>query len=73
MASLGLTVTVTPVVTVDDKTADTLLGLLDLYCRANRKIIRTRKSGPTDSEEDFKITLEIENDIRQWPVGRGEE
>lgn len=34
-----LSITVKPVITVDDSTAYTILGLLELYCRANEKTI----------------------------------
>ena len=57
-----LTVTVTPVITVDETTAYTLLGLLELYCKANKKSIEISHMRPVDSDEDYSISLDFIDD-----------
>ena len=51
MANMGLTVEVTPRLTVDNDTAWVCLGLLELYCRQNKKTIEVRHTRPDDSCE----------------------
>lgn len=64
MANLGLTVEVTPLLTVDDDTAHTILGLLEMYCKANKKTIEVRHTRPANSDEDFSISLYFANDTK---------
>lgn len=73
MANLGgITVNVTPVITVDNDTAWTLLGLLELYCRANNKTIEVSHCRPADSDEAFSVSFNFINDTGSSPVGTNE-
>lgn len=69
MANLGLTVNVTPVITVDNDTAWTILGLLELYCRANNKTIEVRHCRPADSDEAFSVSFNFIDDNGGCPDG----
>ena len=62
MANSGLTVNVTPVITVDNDTARTILGLLELYCRANNKTIEVRHCRPAGSDEAFSVSFDFKDD-----------
>lgn len=68
MANLGLTVNVTPVITVDNDTAWTILGLLELYCRANNKTIEVRHCRPADSDEAFSVSFDFKDDNGSSPT-----
>ena len=67
MAKMGeITVEVKPRLTVDNDTAYVCLGLLEMYCRQNRKtieVMHTRKEGAADFEVsfDFANDKELEN------------
>ena len=62
MAKTGeVTVEVKPRLTVDNDTAYVCLGLLEMYCRQNRKTIEVRHTRKED-EADFKVTFDFAND-----------
>ena len=64
MANMGLTVEVKPVLTVDTETAYVCLGLLEMYCRQNKKTIEVRHTRPADSDEEFKVAFDFKDDDR---------
>ena len=47
---------------MSDDTAYTILGLLEMYCREKHKKISTTYSRLADSEDDFEITFDFDND-----------
>ena len=61
MANVSLDVELTPVITVNDSTAYTILNLLELYCRANNTTIEVSHHKYQDSN-DYDIILNLVND-----------
>ena len=62
MANIKMTVDVEPRLLVSDDTAYTILGLLEMYCREKHKKISTTYSRYADSEDDFEITFDFDDD-----------
>lgn len=62
MKNPELTVNVTPVITVDNDTAWTILGLLELYCRANNKTIEVRHCRSAESDKPFEVSFNFIDD-----------
>lgn len=63
MANVGeITVNVKPIITVDDNTAYIILGLLELYCKANKKTIEINHGRPADSDEEFSVYFNLVDD-----------
>lgn len=63
MAKIGeITVEVKPKLTVDNDTAWVCLGLLELYCRQNRKTIEVRHTKPADSDAEFEVSFNFIDD-----------
>ena len=61
MANMSLEVEVTPVITVDDNTAYTILNLLELYCRANNKTIEVSHHKYQD-KDGYRVILNLVHD-----------
>lgn len=57
-----VTVEVTPRLTVDNDTAWVCLGLLELYCRQNKKTIEVRHTRPVGSDGEFEVSLDFIDD-----------
>ncbi len=71
MAQIGeLTVEVKPVLTISDTTADTLLGLLQMYCEEKGYVITTAIS--ENKEGEIKPLLDFEPIITKENAGEME-
>ena len=64
MAKTGLTVEVKPILTVDNDTAMVCLGLLELYCRQNKKTIEVRHKRPVGNDGEFEVAFDFKDDDR---------
>lgn len=70
MANIGeITVEVKPKLTVDNDTAWVCLGLLELYCRQNRKTIEVTHSRPVDSDGEFEVSFNFVDDKELKQMG----
>lgn len=70
MANIGeITVEVKPKLTVDNDTAWVCLGLLELYCRQNRKTIEASYTRPADSDGEFEVSFDFVDDKELKQMG----
>lgn len=60
-----ITVDVKVGLTITDDTAYTILGLLEMYCRENKKTIDIGYFKPANSDEEFEVAFDFKDDRRE--------